>query len=122
MKNLSLFLFMTFFGFFTQAQTLEGNWLHTMPCDCPDKDEITWQWKVKADGTYEVDINLDGTVEVTGKYWVNGTKFTVQSDEGNCTEKNTYEFKLEADRLWVNLLSDPCEDRVLPNTMTFTKG
>ena len=90
MKTLSLFLLMICFSFTIQAQTLEGNWVITIPCDCSDKGEITWQWQVKADDTYAVDINVDGTVEVTGKYWVDGNKITVQNDEG-CTEKGTYE-------------------------------
>ncbi|MCB0628514.1 MAG: hypothetical protein R2824_07460 [Saprospiraceae bacterium] len=121
MKTLSLFLLMICFSFTIQAQTLEGNWVITIPCDCSDKGEITWQWQVKADGTYAVDINVDGTVEVTGKYWVDGNKITVQNDEG-CTEKGTYEYTVEADRLWMDPINDPCEDRKPPKKVFFTKG
>lgn len=121
MKTLSLFLLMICFSLNIQAQSLEGNWVTTVPCDCPDKDEVTWQWNVKADGTYEIDLNLDGTVEMTGRYWVDDNKVTVQNDEG-CTEKGTYEFTVEAGRLRVNALDDSCDGRNLPKKMTFIKG
>lgn len=121
MKTLSLFAILTLFSLTTQAQIPTGNWVITTPCDCPDKDEFSWQWTVRADGTYAVDINVDGTVEVTGKYWVDGNKVTVQNDEG-CTEKGTYEFTVEADRLWMDPISDPCEDRKPPKKVFFTKG
>lgn len=121
MKILSLFLFMTFSTLAIQAQRPVGNWVITTPCDCPDKDKITWQWKVKADGTFEVDINVDGTVELTGKYWVDGNKITVQNDK-NCLEKGIYEFTVEADRLWMDPINDPCEGRKPPKKVFFTKG
>ncbi len=120
MKNLALCLLMICFSLNIQAQSPAGTWVVTVPCDCPDQDEMTWKWTVKTDRTYEVDLNVDGTVEMTGRYWVDGNKITVQND-GGCTEKGTYEFTVEGDHLRVNALDDSCEGRNLPKKMTFTK-
>lgn len=121
MKTLLPLLFMLGFTLNLSAQNPEGNWVITIPCDCPDKKEMSWQWSVKADGTYEVDIDLDGTIEVTGKYWVDGNKITVQNDAG-CTEKGTYEFTPDGDKLWMDPIEDPCEGRKPPQKVFFTKA
>lgn len=121
MKTLLPILLMFCFTMSLSAQNPEGDWVITTPCDCPDVDKVTWKWSVKADGTFAVDFNVDGTVEMTGKYWVEGNKITVQNDEG-CTEKGTYEFTVEADRLWMDPINDPCEDRKPPKKVFFTKG
>lgn len=118
-------LFLVLLGIFNmnnlEEQNPEGSWVITTPCDCPDRKEVSWEMTFNADGTYDVDIDLDDTVDVTGRYWVKGNTMTVQNNSG-CTEKGVYTFTVEADKLWMDPIKDDCTDRKPPQKVFFTRA
>lgn len=121
MKTLFLLLLATFALDKPAVQELQGSWVITTPCDCPDRKEITWKTTFKADGTYDVDIDVDDSVDITGRYWLEGNTLTVQNDKG-CTAKGIYTFTIEGDKLWMDPIEDGCEGRKPPQKVYFTKA
>jgi len=122
MRTLLLFFSLLCFSVTGLAQNPEGGWVITTPT--PDGEQVTWKFILKSDGTYAVDINVDGSIEVTGKYSVDGDTMTVQNDEGCgcCTEKGIYKFGLENDQLWMDPVEDSCPNRKPPQKAFFSKG
>ncbi len=80
------------------------------------------------DGTYEVDANNDGTIEVYGKYSLEGNQMTVQDtevSEGNsCSadDKGVYKITMEDGKMISEKVSDDCADRHPDEPLTWTKA
>jgi hypothetical protein len=108
-----LFFFLGFSAI-SFGQSPEGTWL----ISTPDGD---WTVNFKADGSFAVDIGVDGAIDLTGKWWSEGTKMTVQNDAG-CTEKGVYNFGMENGQLWMDPISDACTDRNPTQKVYFKKG
>ena len=72
-------------------------------------------WTIKSDGTFEVDRNHDGKVDIRGSYSIKGDTFTIEHNEGKvpkgCEGPGVYKFSRTGDNLSFNLVSDECKDR-----------
>ena len=71
---------------------------------------------MSADNTYAIDAGADGSVEIRGKYSINGDKITIQDTEGtDCSGKGVYKLVVQEDQLTMTLISEACEGRGNPN-------
>jgi hypothetical protein len=72
-------------------------------------------WAIKADGTFQVDLNKDGKVDIWGKYTVAGDTMTIQEVHGKtpkaCTKPASYKFNRTDGGLQFTLVSDKCKLR-----------
>jgi hypothetical protein len=75
-------------------------------------------WTIKADGTFDVDRNHDGTRDIWGTYTVAGDTVTVQGTGGksptpkDCKGPGVYKFsRPNENTLTFTLVSDTCRDR-----------
>jgi hypothetical protein len=72
-------------------------------------------WTINADGTFEVDRNHDGKIDIRGGYSVKGDTFTIEHNEGKvpkkCEGPGVYKFQHEGNNLTFTLVSDDCKDR-----------
>ena len=72
-------------------------------------------WAIKADGTFQVDLNKDGKVDVWGKYTVSGDTITIAEVHGKtpkaCKKPATYKFTRTDGGLQFTLVSDKCKLR-----------
>ena len=120
----TLFFFLAIFCFSTTGltQNPQGSWIITTPT--PDGEQVTWKLTFKSDGAYTVDFDVDGSVEVTGKYSTDGNTITVQNDPecGCCPDKGIYKFGLKDGRLWMDPVEDTCVNRKPPQKVFFSKG
>lgn len=108
---LVLFLSLSF-SVISFGQSPVGEWLAS---------EAGWKVNFKSDGTYAVDIGVDGSVDITGKYQTESGTITIQDDAG-CTEKGEYKFGLENGQIWLDPISDPCTDRNPQQKVYLKKG
>jgi hypothetical protein len=122
MRTLFLCLSIFFFSATSPTNDLVGAWVITTPDE--NGDAITWEMTLTEDGTYSVDILVDGSVDLHGKYWVDGKQITFQNNEecGCCDDKGLYKFWIENDKLWVDPIEDNCELRKPPHKVYFTKA
>lgn len=106
----------------TAQSELTGNW-HT---SFTDEEGQSWkvQLTMKADQTYTVDFNADGTTEIEGTFNVKGNEITVQDVKGSdCTGKGVYTFSIEGDQLTMQAIKDECPGRSGPEgKMVFTRS
>lgn len=106
---------------YSQSSDLVGTWTVTNP------EGQTASVHFKEDGTYEVDLDGDSEMDVSGKYDVNGDQVTVQDTDGKegmtCpTEtKGVYTIKIEGDKSTFTKVSDDCE-RIGNEPVVFTKA
>lgn len=112
MRYLLVFALMLSFSAISYGQRFVGDWYI---------DEAGWKISFKSDGTYSVDIGVDGKVDVTGKYTTDGDTLTVQDDNG-CTQAGKYKFGVDGSSMWVNPVSDPCTERNPQQKVYFRKG
>ena len=121
MRILSLFLVLSFFSATYTSDDVTGDWLITTPDENGDPTE--WQLTLSKDGSFQVDILVDGSIDVHGKYWIEGKQITFQHAEecGCCEHKGVYKFWLEKDKLWVDPIEDKCEIRNPGQQVYFTK-
>lgn len=123
MKNTtSVVLLALFLPVFATAQ-VEGDWGLQVPNE--DGTTMTIKLSLKA-GIYQVDMGNDGTVEVEGKYTIDGSTIKVQdvSGENACTGEGTegeYTFTVDAKTFVMTRVKDACEGRGGPDGMQFTK-
>jgi hypothetical protein len=73
-------------------------------------------WTIKADGTFDVDRNHDGTRDIWGTYTVAGDTVTIQGTGGKtpkgCKGAGIYKFSRPYENtLTFTLVSDTCRDR-----------
>ncbi len=72
-------------------------------------------WMIKADGTFDVDLNKDGKRDAWGNYTLAGDTITVVGTGGmnpkGCRGKGVYHFKRDGDKLQFTLVSDSCKLR-----------
>ena len=73
-------------------------------------------WTMRADGTFDVDRNHDGTRDIWGTYTVTGDTVTIQGTGGktpkNCKGPGVYKFsRPNENTLTFTLVSDACRDR-----------
>lgn len=113
---------MTMLPFGLMAQSPVGTWKTSIP----DENGKMTPMKVQLseDGTYAVDFGYDGTIEIMGKYTVDGRKMTIQDAEGSdCTAQGVYTLKIEGDTLTMTRISDGCPNRGGPDgVMTMQRG
>ena len=113
---------MAILPFGLMAQSPVGTWKMSIP----DENGKMTPLKVamSADDTYAIDFGADGTIEIKGKYTVEGGKMTIQDMEGSdCTEKGVYTLKIEGDILTMTRVSDGCNGRGGPEgVMTMQRG
>jgi hypothetical protein len=73
-------------------------------------------WILKADGTFQVDLNKDGKPDVWGNYTVSGDILTINEVRGNtpkvCKQPATYRFERVGNELHFTLVSDKCKLRI----------
>jgi hypothetical protein len=73
-------------------------------------------WTMRADGTFDVDRNHDGTRDIWGTYTVAGDTVTIQGTGGktpkNCKGAGVYKFsRPNENTLTFTLVNDACGDR-----------
>jgi hypothetical protein len=73
-------------------------------------------WTIKADGTFDVDRNHDGTRDIWGNYTVAGDTVTIQGTGGktpkDCKGPGVFKFsRPDENTLTFALVSDTCTDR-----------
>ena len=103
------------------AQSHVGKWKADLPDGNGGTVSITVE--MKADNSYAVDIMNDGSIDITGKYSVDGSKMTIQDDAGSdCTGKGVYTLEISGNSLKMTRVSDACQGRGGPSgVMTMTK-
>jgi hypothetical protein len=113
---------MVLLPFGLMAQSPVGNWKMSVP---DENGKLTpMKVDILADGSYNIDFGAEGSIEIKGKYTVDGAKMTIQDTEGSdCPEKGVYTFKVEGDTLTLTRMSDGCADRGGPDgVMTMQRG
>lgn len=93
------------------AQSPVGEWII---------DEAGWNVTFKSDGTYSVDVGMDGAIDITGTYTTENGVMTIQDDAG-CTALGKYKFGMQNGQLWVDPISDGCPDRNPQQKVFFRK-
>jgi hypothetical protein len=93
----------------------------TTPSSGPAALAGTWTnslgtvWTMRADSTFDVDRNHDGTRDIWGTYTVSGDTVTIQGSGGktpkDCKGPGVYKFSRSGDTLSFTLVSDTCRDR-----------
>ncbi len=118
-KTLFALLFVLPITIFGQSSPV-GDWKTMVPDG--QGGMLPLKVSIKTDGTFAGDFGMDGTVEFTGKYTIDGDKITIQNDSGDCTGKGVYTFKIEGSTMVNKRISDECSDRGGPDgKMTWTK-
>ena len=73
-------------------------------------------WLLKADGTFQVDLNKNGKPDIAGNYTVSGDMLTINEVRGNtpkvCKQPATYRFERVGNQLHFTLVSDKCKLRI----------
>jgi hypothetical protein len=113
---------MVMLPFGLMAQSPVGAWKMSIPDQNGKMTPVKVQ--ISEDGTYAIDFGADGTIDLKGKYTVEGGKITVQDTEGSdCTAPGVYTLKIEGDTLTMTRISDGCTNRGGPEgVMTMQRG
>ncbi|HEX9544962.1 MAG TPA: hypothetical protein VF955_07235 [Pyrinomonadaceae bacterium] len=73
-------------------------------------------WRIRADGTFDVDLNDDTIIDEWGRYTVKGRTISIRDTGGilakGCKGTGVYRFKRGADLLQFTLVHDNCKLRV----------
>jgi hypothetical protein len=90
----------------TGPKALVGSWTNSLGT----------VWTLKADGTFDVDLNHDGKRDAWGKYTIAGDTVTLFAPGGHvpksCRGAGTYHFKKTGCTLHFTLIKDSCKPRV----------
>lgn len=80
------------------------------------KNSLGTVWMIKANGTFDVDLNHDGNRDAWGNYTVSDKTLIISGTGGEvpkgCEGDGIYHFKRSGDDLRFTLLKDKCELRV----------
>jgi hypothetical protein len=114
-------LFCLPFSLMAQTATLVGDWKTQIPDDTGKLMPV--KLTMKSDGTFTVDLGVDGTSDITGKYTIEGEQITIVEVTGSCPDKKgIYKIVVTATTFNMNRVSDECETRGGPEgKMAFTK-
>lgn len=123
MKNIitkTLFIGLLFLLPFTvSAQaSVVGDW----KSEAPNEQGKMEPFKVslKVDGTYTIDFGINGSVEIEGKYSVEGDKMTIEDNA--CTEgKGVYTFVMTDTTNTLTEVTDPCKRGGPTGKVVFTR-
>ncbi len=103
--------------------TIAGDWKMQIPDESGNM--MTLKVSMKADGTYTADFGADGTIEINGKYTLEGDQITIEDVSGPnaCpNQKGVYKFVVTDTTNTMTKVSDPCEGRSGPEgKMVFTR-
>ena len=107
------FILFLFFSFHAYGQSHVGNW--NTQVDSPDGGTLKIKASILADGTYSLDFNQNGSIEVQGKYDLEGNQMTIWDVGGEmaCPSdyKGNYSLSFNGNQMIMTLLSDQCEGR-----------
>jgi hypothetical protein len=83
-------------------------------------------WTMRADGSFDVDLNKDGKRDAWGKCTIEGNTITIVGTGGTvpkgCAKATgVYHFTRSKDTLHFTLVKDACKDRVKNVTLDWTK-
>lgn len=122
--NLSKWLILAAFmlaPFFMNAQAHLGTW--KWQGQGPDGSTAWSSVTFKSDGTYDLDIGMNGTIEANGTYTMEGGVFTISdTSEPVCDGKpGTYTVKIEGNTLKGELVEDDCAARKEAMTQAMIK-
>lgn len=123
LKNLLLgLLFCLPFTVLAQ-NSIVGDWKMQIPDD--QGNMMTLKVSMKADNTYAVDFGADGSVEINGKYTIEGDQMTIEDTSGPnaCpNQKGVYKIVVTDTTNTMTKVSDACEGRSGPEgKMVFTR-
>lgn len=104
------------------AQSIEGSW----KTQIPDGQGGMIPMKVTLEnGTYAVDMGMDGSIEINGKYEISGDQMTIQDTGGAnaCNGKGVYKVEVSDKAMKMTRVSDACPERGGPEgVMSWTKA
>lgn len=95
------------------AQSVVGTYKLQVPND--EGGTTPFKVELKADNTYSVDVGMDGAIDWTGKYSLDGNQITIQDDNGECTAKGLYTYTVSATELKMTMVKDDCPNRGNPD-------
>jgi hypothetical protein len=100
----------------TGMAAITGNWTNS----------IGTVWTMRADGSFDVDLNHDGKRDAWGKCTVEGNTVTIVGTGGvvpkGCAKTTgSYHFTRSKDTLHFTLIKDPCQERVKNVTLDWNK-
>ena len=82
-------------------------------------------WNIHRDGTFDVDVNHDGTREAWGNFTQHGNRITIVNTGGvaavTCDGAGVYRCKLDEQKLTFALVKDDCLARVLNLSKTWRR-
>lgn len=106
---------------FSQSE-LQGTWMMTL--ETSDGPAVI-KFDVLENGTYEVDLGNDGTINVKGVWEVDGNTFKVKDTEGEagCPDDKggVFSYKLEGEKVTFTAIDDPCGRGGPEGKMEFTR-
>lgn len=118
-KSLTTILFIScVIGPVLGQNDLEGTWIGKF--NNPQGMSLTISWTFD-DGTYLMDMNNDGAIEVEGKFEIVSDTLNVWDLKGNMAcpenEKGSFTFEINGEALKIALVEDPCPGRsmITPN-------
>jgi len=114
-------LFCLPFSLAAQNAALIGDWKSQIPDSTGKLMPI--KLSIKNDGSFTVDLGVDGTGDIVGKYILEGEQMTIVESVGNCpNKKGIYKIVVTKTTFNMNRVSDECENRGGPEgKMAFTK-
>jgi len=107
--KISLIMLVAFSATSLMAQDIAGTWKFDMPM--PDGSNVPVK-AVVSENTYEFDFGMDGTVETTGDYTVEGDVITIsnRTGDGECPPEaeGKYSFVVEGESMTITFVNDDC--------------
>jgi len=99
---------------------MTGSWVSSG--ETPEGESWSIKLTFDEDGTYSVDMNADGSVEVQGDYTIDGDQITLQDKPGDnsCESPGVYKFNVEGDNCTVTVVADDCPGRRETGKWSFT--
>jgi hypothetical protein len=90
------------------------------------KNSMGTVWTIRADGSFDVDLNREGKRDAWGNCTFQGDTMNIVGTGGKvpkecATSTGVYHFKRTGDKLHFTLVSDPCKLRAKNVTQDWTK-
>ncbi|RMF30648.1 MAG: hypothetical protein D6765_02935 [Bacteroidetes bacterium] len=77
--------------------------------------------QILPDGSFQLDLNQDGTFDIQGRYEIDGNQVTIWhvGPDATCPaeQKGLYRYSLDGEYLSMTRISDPCPERGGPRGM-----